>query len=118
MITKLRVAKSAYFFRKLQRIPKQAVAKLFTDLRSDHENPSKAIFRHVKEKHGKATFSAIAFYYDRDPSFLDLPAGHERERICGYLLLVEYKDVVALFRSGLEVTPDFKTEYLGKLGTD
>jgi hypothetical protein len=29
-----------------------------------------------------------------------------------------HKDVVALFRSGLEITPDFKAEYLGKLGTD
>jgi len=51
-----------------------------------------------------------------DPSFLDPPDGDVKERVCGFLLMVEYRDYVALFKSNLDVPSEFKTEYFQHIG--
>ena len=118
MIDWLRAAKSAYFYKKRKRLPKAAIIELFRNIRQNSETPSNNIFHHVKEALGHASWSAIAFFYERDPAFLDLPSNHTRERVCGFLLLVEHRDHVVLFKSNLDVPSRFKAEYFQRVGDD
>jgi hypothetical protein len=118
MIGWLRTAKSAYYYKKRKRLPKTAIVELFRAIRQKSETPSNNIFRHVKQPLGHASWSAIAFFYERDPAFLDGPAGYTRERVCGFLLLVEHRDHVVLFKSNLDVPSGFKTEYFHRVGDD
>lgn len=118
MIDWLKIGKSATFFRKKGRLPKAAIDDLFRVLRQEHPSPSNNLFKHVKDQHGRAHWSAIAFYYDRDPSFLELPLGQPRERVCGFVLLVEYKEFVALFKAGLDIPSSFKSEHFERVGSD
>ena len=111
MIDWLRVAKSANFYTKAKRLSKKAVVDLFRTIRQASEAPARNIFRHVKESFGHASWSALAFLYERNPSFLDVPEGDLKERVCGFILLVEHREYVAVFKSNLDVPSDFKTEY-------
>jgi hypothetical protein len=114
----LRTTKSAYFYKKRKRLPKAAIVELFRSLRQDVEAPSNNIFRHVKEQLDHTSWSAIAFFYERNPAFLDLPDGHTKERICGFLILAEHREHIVLFRSNLDVPADFKTEYFQRAGDE
>jgi len=78
MINWLRVAKSAYFYRKKRRLPKNAIVELFRALRQNSETPSNSIFHHVKQLFAGTSWSAIAFFHERNPSFLELPPGYVR----------------------------------------
>jgi hypothetical protein len=118
MIDWLKVSKSAYFYRKRTRLPKSAVTDLFRQIRQNHDSPSNNIFHHVKEPLAHAHWSAIAFYYDRDPSFLELPSRQPRERVCGFMMLVEYRDHHVVFKSGLDLPAMFKTEYFDRVGNE
>jgi hypothetical protein len=118
MINWLRVAKSAYFYKRKRRLPKNAIVELFRALRQNSQTPSNNIFQHVKEIFAGTSWSAIAFSHERDPSFLELPPGQARERVCGFLLLVEYRDHLVLFRSGFDVPSTFKTRYLQRVADD
>jgi len=114
MIDWLRAVKSANFVRKTKRLPKKAVADLFRTIRQSSETPSRNIFHHVKETLGHASWSALAFLYEREPVFLDPPEGEDiRESVCGYILLVEYREHIAVFKANLDVPSAFKTEYFG-----
>jgi len=113
MIDWLRATKSANFYKKTKRLSKKAVVDLFRTVRQSSEAPSRNIFHHVKESLGHASWSALAFLYERDPAFLDLPEGDIKECVCGFVLLVEYREYVAVFKSNLDVPPAFKTEYFG-----
>ena len=73
MIGWLRAAKSAHFHKKTKRLPKKAIVDLFRSIRQTSEAPTNNIFHHIKEALGQASWSALSFSYDRDPSFLDLP---------------------------------------------
>jgi len=115
MIDWLKLTTSAHFFRKRRRIPKVAIVDLFKELRQNYPSPSNNIFHHVKETLSHAHWSAVAFYYDQDPSFLDLPNGQSRERVCAYLFMVEYKDMVVTSRIGFEIPSSFKTEFLDRV---
>jgi hypothetical protein len=115
MIDWLRAAKSANFLRKIKRLPKKTILDLFRTIRQSSEAPSRNIFRHVKDSFGQASWSALAFLYKRDPAFLDSQDAEIKECICGFLLLVEYRDYVALFRSNLDVPSAFKTEYFARV---
>lgn len=86
MIDWLRSAKSANFYKKRRRLPKAAITELFRTIRQNSDTPSQNAFHHVKEALGHASWSAIAFFYERSPSFLELPEGHARERVCGFLM--------------------------------
>jgi hypothetical protein len=116
MIDWLRTTKSAHFHKKAKRLPKKAIVDLFRSIRQNSEAPSNNIFHHVKKSHGQASWSALAFLYERDPSFLDSPDGDVKESVCGFLLLVEYRDHVTLFKSNLDVPSEFKTEYFQRIG--
>lgn len=118
MIDWLKAPRSAYFYKKRKRISQAAVAELFRIIRQNCDAPSNNLFRHIKETVGHALWSAIAFFYEREPAFLNLPEGHSKERICGYLVLVEHRDHVALFKSNLDVPSMFKTEYFQSAGND
>src|SRR5262249_35731959 len=119
MIDLLRFAKSANFYKKRRRLlPKAAIVELFRTIRQNSDTPSKNVFYHVKESLGHAAWSAIAFFYDRDPSFLELPEGQARERICGFLMLVEYREHIFIFKSALDLPSTFKTNYLKRVGDD
>jgi hypothetical protein len=116
MIDWLRTAKSAHFQAKARRLPKKAIVDLFRTIRQDAEAPSNNIFLHVKEPLGHAYWSALALLYECDPAFLDSPDGDVKERVCGFLLLVEHRDHVALFKSNLDVPQEFKTQYFQHIG--
>ena len=118
MIDWLKLATSAHFFCKRRRIPKVAIVDLFKELRQGYPSPSNNIFHNVKEPLSHAHWSAIAFYYDQDPSFLDLPDGQNRERVCAYLFMVEYKDMVVISRMGFDTPSEFKTEFLDRVGNE
>lgn len=118
MIDWLRISKSANFQARAKRLPKKAIVDLFRTIRQNSEAPSNDIFRHVKESLGHASWSALAFLYERDPSFLDTPDDDVKERVCGFLLLVEYRDHVALFKSNLDVPSEFKTEYFQRISAN
>ncbi len=118
MIDWLRSAKSANFHKKRKRLPKAAITELFRTIRQNSDTPSQNVFHHVKQPLGHASWSAIAFFYERAPSFLELPEGHTRERVCGFLMLVEYREHVAIFKLGLDLPSTFKTDYLQRAGDD
>jgi len=118
MIDWLNLATSAHFYRRRKRIPKKAITELFKALRQSYPAPSKNVFQHLKEPLSHAHWSAISFFYDQDPSFLDLPEGHSRERACAYLFLVEYKEMVVVSRIGFELASNFKTEFLDRVGNE
>ena len=113
----LRSAKSANFYKKRRRLPKAAITELFRTIRQNSDTPSQNVFHHVKQPLGHASWSAIAFFYERAPSFLELPEGHARERVRGFLMLVEYREHV-VFKSGLDLPSTFKTDYLRRAGDD
>lgn len=118
MINWLRAFKSANFYGKRRRLTKKAISDLFREIRQNSESPSKNIFQHVKETTGHSSWSALAFTYERDPAFLDLPADNMKECICGFLLLVEYRDHVAVFKSNLEIPSEFKTKYFQRIADE
>jgi hypothetical protein len=118
MIEWLKAAKSAHFYKKRKRLPKTAIEELFRSIRERSDAVTRNIFSHVKEQYGHSQWSAIAFFYERDPSFLVYPEEHHhtRERICGFLMLVEYREYAVVFKSSLELPATFKTQYLQRVG--
>ena len=114
MIDDLTVAKSASFYSIARKLSDKAIGDLFTELRVAQPAASNAIFRHVREAVGNARWSALSFLYDSTPAFLDSTT-NVRERLCGYLLLVEYGRHVAIFGSRLSLPSKFKTTYLAQL---
>lgn len=109
----LEIAPAAYFFRRRKRLSAAAVTRLFTDIREASRRPSKDVFRHVREAVDGSTFSAICFSHERKPGFLERDA-NVFDRVHGFLMLVERGDYVAIFKSGLDVTATFKSDYLAR----
>lgn len=118
MIDWSRTAKSGYFYKKRKRISKTAIEELFRDIRQNSKATTRNIFSHMKEQYGHSQWSAIAFFFERDPSFFVYPDNHDhtRELICGFLMLVEHRDYAVVFRSSLELPSSFKTEYFRRVG--
>ena len=115
MIEQLWTAHGAHFFAQTTRITKKAVLTLFADLLREASNPSRPVFKIVREQRGNAQFSAFCFAYDRPVPFL-LEESGKVDRIHGFLLLVEKGTIVALLKSGLDVTAAFRKTYLTTLG--
>lgn len=113
MIDDLRTARGAYFFRQRARITNASVQALFVQLQRESPNPTRPVFRVVRAAHGPARYSAICFSYERPVSFLESGAV---DRIHGFLLLVEQGEMVALFKSGLDLTSGFKRMHLEPIG--
>ena len=118
MIDWLNFSKSANFYRKTGRLPKDAITQLFRDLRRNAESPSNNLFLHVKVRQGRSTWSALSFFYDREPAFFDGAPPRVREKICGFLLLVEHGDIVTIFKSNLELPSDFRSDHLQRIADD
>lgn len=115
MINWLKAAKTAHFYKAPRRIPANAVNRLFRTLRAESFRPSQYLFRHANETFQGATWSAIAFFHERRVPFLEPEAELTRERICGFVLLVEYRGYVAVLKHGFDLTADFKAEYLSRI---
>jgi hypothetical protein len=120
MIDWLQTTQSAYFLKKKINLPKKEIASAFKQIRSSLDTATnRNVFLRIKEPLGQANWSAISFYFERTPSFLhDLPPNYMKERICGFILFVEYRDHAVLFRSNLDFTSEFKTKYLQRVGDD
>jgi hypothetical protein len=107
-------SKTAVFFAVRKKLSNRAVTDLFVTLRENYDVATHDIFRHTREAAGGTRWSAICFSYERAPSFLD-PATSVRETLCGYLLLIEYADHVAVFSSRIALPATFKTTYLSQV---
>lgn len=59
----------------------------------------------------------MSFSFERKPSFLD-ESTTARERLWGFVFLVEYMGYLALFKSRLELPSAFITEFLDRLSPD
>jgi hypothetical protein len=117
VIEDLRVAKTANFYRLNRRLSTAAIAKLFRTIRAAHANASQNHFSESRVASGAARWSALSFLYDRHPAFLRKEADVQ-ERVGGFVLLVEHRDLVAIFKSGLEIPAGFATRYLGRVPGD
>jgi len=87
------------------------VDELFRQIRSAQPSASQNLFHHRRMRAGDAVWSAISFLYDRSPSFM-LEEAAIHERVCGFLLLVEHRNHVAVFKSKLDLPAGFVTRYL------
>lgn len=117
MIDALRVAKTANFHKLKRPLSNAAIDELFRQIRAGQPSASQNIFCHRRVSAGVTYWSAVCFTYERLPAFLSEEAGIQ-ERICGFLLLVEHRGHVAVFRSKLELPAGFSTRYLGRVQAD
>ncbi|MGB7371763.1 hypothetical protein [Erythrobacter sp.] len=119
MIEHLSIGHAGHFFVRRRRITKRALNELFKAVRGGAEDPSRNLFKVVRAPNGDSFYSAIAFSYERRPAFFDDAFLDEddalRDRVHGFLLIVEHSDHVAVFKAGLDVTAAFKSEYLGRV---
>jgi hypothetical protein len=117
LIDNLRFGKTANFHSLKRALSNAAVDELFRQVRAAQPLASQNLFHHRRERTGDAVWSAISFLYDRSPAFmLDEAAVHER--VCGFLLLVEHRDHIAVFKSKLDLPAGFVTRYLGRVTTE
>lgn len=116
MIQHLSVGKTAHFFAFKRRLSNAAIDDLFRQLRSRTTSPSQNLLRHDREEFQDARWSAISFFHERNPAFFSVPPA-TKERVCGFLLIVEYSQHIAVFKAGLELPSAFKTRYLQRVPT-
>jgi hypothetical protein len=117
LIDHLRFGKTANFHGLKRVLSNAAVDDLFRQVRAAQPSASQNLFHHRRERKGGAVWSAISFLYDRSPAFM-LEEAAVRERVCGFLLLVEHRDHVAVFKSKLDLPAGFVTRYLGRVTTE
>jgi hypothetical protein len=117
MIHELRVGKTANFYSLTRALSNAAVDDLFTRIRAGQPSPSQNLMSHRRVRAGQAHWSAISFHYDRSPSFVT-EAAEIRERVCGFVLLVEYRNHVAVFKSKLDLPASFSKRYLGRVSAE
>ena len=116
LINQLVVAKGGYFHRRKKRLTDKAISDAFRQVRKEASNPSQNLFRHDRVALNGSRWSAIAFLHDREPGFLEAGSGI-KERVAGFILIVERGDGVAVFKAGLDLPATFKTEYLDRVPT-
>src|SRR4051812_26017858 len=102
MINNLRITKTANFHSLNRTLSNSAIDDLFRRIRASQPSASQNLFYHRRERLRGATWSAISFLYDSSPSFLLEDAGVV-ERVCGFVLLVEYRAHLAIFKSRLDI---------------
>src|SRR4051794_24075678 len=117
MIDALRVAKTANLHHLKRPLSNTAVDEVFRQIRARRPSASQNIFCHRRVGARVTRWSAVCFTYERLPAFLSEEAGIQ-EQICGFLLLVEHRGHVAVFRSKLELPAGFSTRYLGRVPAD
>jgi hypothetical protein len=117
MIDNLRITKTANFYSLNRPLSNSAIDELFRRIRASQPSASQNLFLHRREPLQGATWSAISFLYDRPPSFL-LEDASVVERVCGFVLLVEYRGHIAVFKSRLDIPAPFSKRYLGRVRAD
>jgi hypothetical protein len=117
MIENLRVTKTANFHKLKRTLSQAAVDEMFRRVRASQPSASQNLFLRRRERLHGAIWSAISFSYDRPPSFL-LEASGVMERVYGYLLLVEYRDHAAVFKSRLDLPAVFSTRHFERISAD
>lgn len=115
MIDELQASKSCYFYRQKAPITKVAITELFRDIRKAQTSPSNNFFSFIRQPHGASIWSALCFQFDKVPAFLPGTKG-VIDRVTGYLLIVEHRDYVAIFKSQIDIPPDFSKRYLQRIG--
>ena len=114
MIENLRVGKIANFHGLKRALSNAAVDDLFRQIRATQPSASQNIFHHRREQTGDVIWSAISFLYDRSPAFMLDEAGIH-ERVCGFVLLIEHRNYIAIFKSKLDVPAGFIARYLDRV---
>lgn len=114
MIDALLASKSCYFFRQRAPITANAIAALFRAVRATQTTPSNNLFSFSRKPHGGAIWSSLCFQFDRTPAFLP-DSDDVFDRVTGYLLIVEYRDHIAIFKSQIDVTPEFAKRHLKRI---
>lgn len=117
MINELRVGKTAHFYTLMRQLKNNAIDDLFRQIRASQPSASQNLFYHRRVRTREACWSAISFLYSRTPSFF-LEGVRVRERLCGFVLLVEYRNHVAVFKSKLDLPAGFATRYLGRVSAE
>jgi hypothetical protein len=117
MIDTLRVGKTANFHCLKRPLSNAAMDDLFGRIRTGQPSASQNLFYHRRVRSGGAIWSATSFLYDRSPSFVTEDAGI-RERICGFVFLVEHRGHIAIFKSKLDLPAGFSTRYLGRVSAE
>lgn len=114
MINELQASKSCYFFRQRAPITASAITSLFRAVRSAQTSASNNFFSFSREPHGTALWSSLCFQFDRTPAFLP-GSDSVVDRVTGYLLIVEYRGHIAIFKSQIDVTPEFAKRHLERV---
>lgn len=114
MINELQASKSCYFFRQRAPITASAITALFRAVRAAQIAASNNFFSFNRERHGEALWSSLCFQFDRTPAFLP-SSDSVVDRATGYLLIVEYRGHIAIFKSQIDVTPEFAKRYLERV---
>lgn len=115
MIDELQASKSCYFYRLKAPITIGAITALFRAIRGAHPSPSNNLFYFVRQPHGTSIWSALCFQFDKTPAFLPRSRA-VIDRVTGYLLIVEHRDYVAIFKSQIDIPADFTKRYLQRIG--
>lgn len=114
MIDELQASKSCYFFRQRTPITASAITALFRAVRGAQISASNNFFSFSRKPHGAALWSSLCFQFDRTPTFL--PGSNSVvDRVTGYLLIVEYRGHIAIFKSQIDVTPEFAKRHLERV---
>ncbi|WP_394546850.1 hypothetical protein [Pantoea ananatis] len=114
MIDELQASKSCYFYRQKTALTTGAINDLFRAIRRAQTAPSNNLFSFARQQHGASIWSALCFQFDKTPPFLP-GTGNVIDRVTGYLLIVEYRDYVAIFKSQIELPADFAKRYLQRI---
>ncbi|MBX2981671.1 MAG: hypothetical protein KF843_03280 [Flavobacteriales bacterium] len=101
LLTDLLVSGNGYFYKRMQKIPNQAIEKVFRDVAADKKG-SKPLVRVVRNTHvvGSKTirYSICVLRYPDQPSFLRKPLTGWHETKYAFLLIVEVDDNVAVYK--------------------
>jgi hypothetical protein len=114
LIGLLRAGKAANFHKLDTELSNAAIEEFFREVRKRQESRKQNLMYHCRERHRDAIWSAISFRYLSHPPFLD-ESSKVKDLVAGYMLLVEYRDYLAVFKSRLEMPPYFPTKYLGRV---
>lgn len=116
MIDELQASKSCYFFRQRAPLSASAITALFRTVRGAQSSASHNFFSFSREAHAGALWSSLCFQFDRAPAFLP-GSDSVVDRVTGYMLIVEYRSHIAIFKSQIDVTPEFAKRHLERVSS-
>lgn len=112
-IENLSLTPNANFHRLTKALADQDIVDLFKALVPDDVTENDILLRHIRKPQQASVWSAIAFPYKRAAAAF--PNTALRETVVGYILMVERADHLAVFKSGLDLTRDFKDGFIGRI---